>query len=465
MSKPTRTETDSMGPIEVGADKYWGAQTERSLHHFAIGYDVMPLDVVKALALLKKAAAQANYDLGKLPKQKMQLITEAAREVMEGKWDEQFPLRVWQTGSGTQTNMNVNEVIANRANELAGSPKGSKSPVHPNDDVNMSQSSNDTFPTAMYIAAARTVTHKLIPQVKALRDGLAKKADDFKNVIKIGRTHLQDAVPLTLGQEFSGYVSQLDDAIHYIHQTLPALFHLALGGTAVGTGLNTHPEFADRACRYIAQYTDLPFSSAKNKFAALAAHDGLTINSSAIKVLACALMKIANDVRWLGSGPRSGLGELYLPENEPGSSIMPGKINPTQCEAMTMVCIQVMANDTAISFADSQGNFELNVFKPLMIFNFLHACYLLADACHSFNVFCIKGLEANTARIKALLDNSLMLVTALAPHIGYDKSAAIAHKALHENKTLKQACLELGYLTAAEFDDYVKPENMLGPTG
>lgn len=462
MSK-TRTETDSMGPIEVNEEKYWGAQTERSLHHFAIGHDIMPLEVIKALALLKKAAAQANGDLGKLPKQKMQLIKEAAAEIINGQWDDQFPLHVWQTGSGTQSNMNVNEVIANRANELAGSPKGSKKPIHPNDDVNMSQSSNDTFPTAMYIAAAQAIITYLLPQVTKLRDNLAKKSEEFKKIIKIGRTHLQDAVPLTLGQEFSGYVAQLDDAMHYINTTLPALYQLAIGGTAVGTGLNTHPEFAERTCRYIAQATQLPFVSAPNKFAALAAHDGLTINSGALKTLACALMKIANDIRWLGSGPRSGLGELILPENEPGSSIMPGKINPTQCEAMTMVCIQVMANDTAISFADSQGNFELNVFKPLMIFNFLNSCHLLADACHSFDVFCIQGLKANTTRIKALLDNSLMLVTALAPHIGYDKAAAIAHKALHEDTTLKQACLTLGFLSEEQFDTYVKPEKMLGP--
>lgn len=463
MNKNTRVETDSMGSIDVPADHYWGAQTERSLHHFAIGSDIMPIDVIKAMALLKKSAAQANCDLGKLPKQKLQLIAEAAQEIIDGKWNQEFPLHVWQTGSGTQTNMNVNEVIANRANELAGSPKGSKNPIHPNDDVNMSQSSNDTFPTAMYIAAALAVTSQLLPQVKILRDGIAAKMHQFKDIIKIGRTHLQDAVPLTLGQEFSGYVAQLDDAMRNINFALPSLYQLALGGTAVGTGLNTHPEFSDRACRYIADATKLPFVSASNKFAALASHDGLTMNSSAVKVLACALMKIANDVRWLGSGPRSGLGEITLPENEPGSSIMPGKINPTQCEAMTMVCIQVMANDTAISFADSQGNFELNVFKPLMIFNFLHSCHLLADACHSFNEFCIKGLVANTTRIKELLDNSLMLVTALSPHIGYDKSAEIAHKALHENMTLKQSALALGYLTSDEFDRFVKPETMLGP--
>lgn len=464
MSKKTRTETDSMGPIEVADEHYWGAQTERSLHHFAIGSDVMPLDVIKAMALLKEAAAKANCDLGKLPQPKMQLISEAAQEIIKGQWDSEFPLRVWQTGSGTQTNMNVNEVIANRANELAGAQtKGGKKPIHPNDDVNMSQSSNDTFPTAMYIAAALAVKNRVLPQVCFLRDGLAEKMNAFKDIVKIGRTHLQDAVPLTLGQEFSGYVAQLNDAIQAIEMSLPSLYQLALGGTAVGTGLNTHPEFANRACAYIAKATGLPFVSAQNKFAALAAHDGLTLNSSALKVLACALMKIANDIRWLGSGPRSGLGELTLPENEPGSSIMPGKINPTQCEAMTMVCVQVMANDTAISFANSQGNFELNVFKPLMIFNFLKSAHLLSDASHSFNVFCIKGLVANTDRIKTLLDSSLMLVTALNPHIGYDKSAEIAHKALHENTTLKEAALALGYLTAEQFDHYVKPEQMLGP--
>ncbi|MBI5447512.1 MAG: class II fumarate hydratase [Gammaproteobacteria bacterium] len=462
MSLSTRIETDSMGPIEVNQENYWGAQTERSLHHFAIGHDIMPLEVIKSLALLKKSAAQANYDLGKLPKQKMHLIKEAAQEIIEGKWNEQFPLHVWQTGSGTQSNMNVNEVIANRANELAGSPKGSKQPIHPNDDVNMSQSSNDTFPTAMYMAAAQALSENVLPRVKTLRDALAKKAEAFKSIIKIGRTHLQDAVPLTLGQEFSGYVAQLDETMAYIHSTLPALYQLALGGTAVGTGLNTHPEFADRTCKYIAQATQAPFVSAKNKFAALASHHALTINSAALKALACALMKIANDIRWLGSGPRSGLGELTLPENEPGSSIMPGKINPTQCEAMTMVCVQVMANDTAISFADSQGAFELNVFKPLMIFNFLNSCHLIADASHSFDVFCVRGLEANVERIKELLDNSLMLVTALAPHIGYDKAAAIAHKALHEHTTLKQACRDLNYLTDEQFDSYVKPEKMIG---
>lgn len=463
VTKNTRVETDSMGPIDVPADHYWGAQTQRSLHHFAIGTNRMPLEVIHAMAQLKKAAAMANKDLGLLAEDKAKLIVAAVDEIISGKLDDEFPLHVWQTGSGTQTNMNVNEVISNRANEMAGNDRGTKKPIHPNDHVNMSQSSNDTFPTAMYVSAAQTVIKNLLPNVTELRNGLQKKSEEFKNVIKIGRTHLQDAVPLTLGQEFSGYVAQLDAAIANIKLTLPSLYELAIGGTAVGTGLNSHPEFASKVAAQLAKQTGLPFVSAANKFAALAAHDGIVFASGAIKTLACALMKIANDIRWMGSGPRSGLGELMLPENEPGSSIMPGKINPTQCEAMTMVCIQVMANDTAISFADSQGNFELNVFKPIMIHNFIHSVNLLADSCHLFNKYCVEGLQADEERIDYLLQNSLMLVTALSPVIGYDKAAEIAHKALHEGTTLREACISLGYLTGDEFDKAVRPEKMLGP--
>jgi len=462
----TRIESDSMGKIEVPAEQYWGAQTQRSLHHFAIGHefrDRMPIEVIRSLALLKKAAAMANGELGLLSADKAKLIVAAAEEVVAGKHDAEFPLRIWQTGSGTQSNMNTNEVISNRAIEIAGGERGSKKPVHPNDDVNMSQSSNDTFPTAMYIAAAQALVHNVIPSVLELREGLAKKAKQFDHVIKIGRTHLQDAVPLTLGQEFSGYVAQLDAAIESIKATLPGLYQLAIGGTAVGTGLNAHPKFADMAAANIAKLTGLPFVSAKNKFAALAAHDALVFASGGLKTLACALMKIANDIRWLGSGPRSGLGELVLPENEPGSSIMPGKINPTQCEAMTMVCVQVIGNDTTIGIAGSQGNFELNVFKPVMIHNFLHSVALLTDSCHLFNKYCVEGLVADEPRIKELLNNSLMLVTALAPVIGYDKAAEIAHKALHEDTTLREAAVALKYLTSEEFDKAVKPEEMLGP--
>jgi len=465
--KATRIESDSMGKIEVPADQYWGAQTQRSLHHFAIGHefrDRMPIDVIKSLALLKKAAAMTNCDLGLLPETVAKYIAAAADEIIAGKHDYEFPLRVWQTGSGTQSNMNVNEVISNRAIEMAGGERGSKKPVHPNDHVNMSQSSNDTFPTAMYIAAAQALLDKVLPSVKELRDGLAKKAEQFKDIIKIGRTHLQDAVPLTLGQEFSGYIAQLDAAMENIKATLPGLYQLAIGGTAVGTGLNAHAKFADMTAANIAKLTGLPFVSAQNKFAALAAHDALVFASGGLKTLACALMKLANDIRWLGSGPRSGLGELNLPENEPGSSIMPGKVNPTQCEAMTMVCVQVIGNDAAISVAGTQGNFELNVFKPVMIYNFLHSVNLISDSCHLFNKYCVQGLEVNAQRIKSLLDNSLMLVTALNPVIGYDKAATIAHKALHENTTLREAAVALKYLTGEEFDQAVRPENMLGPS-
>lgn len=458
-----RFETDSIGSIEVPEDHYWGSQTQRSIHHFAIGKEEMPLAVIHAFALLKKATAKANHELGLLAKDKSDLIMQVADEIKSGQWDKEFPLRVWQTGSGTQTNMNVNEVIANRAIELAGGQRGSKNPIHPNDHVNKSQSSNDTFPTAMYIAAVLAIVKQLMPALQVLYAALSEKVHQFKEIIKIGRTHLQDAVPLTLGQEFSAYADQLESALVGIEATLPGLYQLAIGGTAVGTGLNTHPKFAELTAKIIAEETKLPFVSAKNKFSALAAHDALVFASGGLKTLACVLMKMANDIRWLGSGPRSGLGELILPENEPGSSIMPGKVNPTQCEAMTMVCVQVIANDTAISMAGSQGNFELNVFKPLMIYNFLQSVDLLSTACQSFAHYCVKGLKANQAKIKHFLENSLMLVTALNPIIGYDKAAKIAHKALHEETTLREACLSLGYLSAEEFDTAVDAKKMLGP--
>ncbi|MGQ3889096.1 class II fumarate hydratase [Legionella sp. CNM-1927-20] len=459
----TRLESDSMGEIAVPSDRYWGAQTERSLHHFNIGRDIMPIEVIHAFGILKKAAALTNVDLGKLSADKAKLIIQAAEEVSQGLLDEHFPLHVWQTGSGTQSNMNVNEVIANRAIELAGGVLGSKTPIHPNDMVNMSQSSNDTFPTAMHIAAALAVYHNLLPEVRRLRDALAHKQEEFKDIVKIGRTHLQDAVPLTLGQEFSGYVAQLNDCLHWIENVLPQLFELAIGGTAVGTGLNTHPEFATKVAAHIATITGLPFISAPNKFAALASHEPLVVAHSTLKTLACALMKIANDVRWLGSGPRCGIGELILPENEPGSSIMPGKVNPTQCEAMTMVCAQVLGNDTAVGIAGSQGNFELNVFKPVIIFNFLHSVNLLEGTCRSFREFCIEGLAANQDKINYYLQNSLMLVTALNQHIGYDKAAKIAKTAHHENISLLDAAVKLGFLTAEQFKEYVKPEEMIAP--
>ncbi len=458
-----RRESDSMGPMDVPADRYWGAQTARSLIHFAIGPDKMPLEVVHAMGTLKKATALANQKLGKLPADLTKLITTAADEVIRGELDEHFPLVVWQTGSGTQSNMNANEVISNRAIELAGGVLGSKKPVHPNDHVNMSQSSNDTFPTAMHVAAALELRNRLLPAVRELREALNAKAQQFSNLIKSGRTHLMDATPITLGQEFSGYVAQLDDNLRRLDQALPDLYKLAIGGTAVGTGLNTHPKFAEYVCAEIARETKLPFVSAENKFAALAAHDALVAASGATRTLACSLMKIANDVRWMGSGPRCGLGELSLPENEPGSSIMPGKVNPTQCEALTMVCVQVLGNDSAVAFAGTQGNFELNVFKPVMIFNFLHSVRLLADSCHSFTHHCVVGMEPNVEQLRQNMDNSLMLVTALSPHIGYDKSAKIAHHAHHHHMTLKEAALVLGFLDAATFDRHVRPEDMLGP--
>ena len=459
----TRIESDSMGEIEVPADRYWGAQTARSLHHFDIGYDRMPRSMIRGMGILKEASAVVNADLGKMDRRIADLIAAAAREVAEGKLDDHFPLRVWQTGSGTQSNMNANEVIANRAIELAGGVLGSKSPVHPNDDVNMSQSSNDTFPTAMHIAAASELTDRLLPTVRDLRDALAEKADAYATVTKIGRTHLMDAVPLTLGQEFSGYVAQLDADLVRIEQTLPGLYELAAGGTAVGTGLNTHPEFGDRVAAKIAEITGLPFVTAPNKFAALAAHDALVWTSSALRVLAGSLTKIADDLRWLGSGPRSGLGELVLPANEPGSSIMPGKVNPTQSEAMIMVCIQVIGNDTAVGIAGARGNLELNVNKPVIIHNVLHSIELLTGACRGFRLFCVDGLEPDLEQIQRHLQNSLMLVTALNPIIGYDKAADVAKKAYKERTTLREAAVELGYLTGEQFDDAVRPEEMTHP--
>ncbi len=461
--KGMRTETDSMGAIEVPAEHYWGAQTERSLLHFAIGHDVMPRSVIRAIGILKKAAAEVNLALGKLPRDKADLIVRAADEVISSKLDSEFPLRIWQTGSGTQTNMNANEVIANRAIEMAGGKMGSKNPIHPNDHVNMSQSSNDTFPTAMHIAAAEEMTHRLIPAVTRVRDALKQKQAEFEDIVKIGRTHLMDAVPLTLGQEFSGYVDQLDHDLRRIDAVLPDVMELAIGGTAVGTGLNTHPEFAERCAKRIAELTRLPFKSAPNLFAALAAHDALVMGSGALKTLACSLMKIANDIRWMGSGPRCGLAELTLPENEPGSSIMPGKVNPTQSEAMTMVCVQVMGNDAAISFAGSQGNFELNVFKPVIIHNLLHSITLLSDACVLFAKYCVDGIVPNREKIKQYLESSLMLVTALSPHIGYDKAAKVAKHAHERGITLRQACEQLGFLKAEDFDRFVQPEKMIQP--
>ena len=461
----TRIETDSMGEIEVPADRYWGAQTARSLIHFSIGHDLMPIEVIHGFGVLKKAAAMVNQELGKLDATRADLIIRAAEEVASGALDDHFPLRVWQTGSGTQSNMNSNEVIANRAIEMAGGVMGSKDPIHPNDHVNMSQSSNDTFPTAMHIGATWVIHDRLLPAVRDLRDALALKAAEFDDIVKIGRTHLQDAVPLTLGQEFSGYVSQLDAAIDNIEFAMPGMFQLAIGGTAVGTGLNAPEGFGERCADTIAGLTGLQFTSAPNKFAALAAHDALVNMSGTLKVLAGALMKIANDIRWAGSGPRAGLGELILPANEPGSSIMPGKVNPTQCESMTMVAVQVMGNDVAVGIAGSQGNFELNVFKPVMVYNLIHSATLLADACVDFRRFLVEGLEADTKRITAHLENSLMLVTALAPSIGYDKAAEIAKKAQKDETTLKVAAMALGYLTEAEFDAAVVPAKMAKPHG
>src|SRR5262245_3557186 len=504
-----RTETDSMGPIRVPADRYYGAQTARSLTHFAIGSDTMPRAVIRAFGTLKKAAALVNKSLGLLNPEKAELIAKAADEVIAGKLDDHFPLRIWQTGSGTQTNMNVNEVISNRAIQMASGQLGSKKPVHPNDDVNMSQSSNDTFPTAMHIAAVEEVVHQLIPSVQALRDTLAAKSKEFADIVKIGRTHLMDAVPLTLGQEFSGYVAQIDYGLQAIKASLPMLHELALGGTAVGTGLNAHKDFAVKVAKQIADLTGLPFVTAPNKFQALAGHEPLVFASGAFKTLAAGLMKIANDIRWLASGPRSGLGELTIPENEPGSSIMPGKVNPTQSEALTMVCVQVMANDVAVGLGASQGNFELNVFKPVIIHNFLHSVRLLTDACRSFREHCAadmpetdyealeygvnadtgmievdqsklkpkaggktrKGIDVNRKTVGGHLSNSLMLVTALNRYIGYDAAAKIAKTAHHNGTTLREEAVKLapplkdgsGVLTAEKFDQIVRPEKMTGP--
>lgn len=459
----TRIESDTMGTVEVPADKYYGAQTARSLMHFAIGTERMPRELLRAFGILKKAAAIVNAELGLLSPDKRDLIVRAADEVIAGALDEHFPLSVWQTGSGTQTNMNVNEVIANRAIELAGGVLGSKTPIHPNDDVNKSQSSNDTFPTAMHIAAAERLVNHLLPAVAQLRDTLAAKAELFSDIIKIGRTHLMDAVPLTLGQEFSGYVHQLTLAIERIESSLPRLYELAIGGTAVGTGLNTHPEFAERAAAKIAELTGLPFRSAPNKFESLAAHDALVFAHGALKTLASSLMKIANDIRWMASGPRCGLNEIFIPENEPGSSIMPGKVNPTQSEAMTMVCAQVLGNDVAVNVGGASGNFELNVFKPLIAYNFLQSTRLLGDACRMFDLHCARGIEPNRQRLEYYVNNSLMLVTALNPYIGYDNAARIAKHAYKTGKSLKEAAVELGILDGETFDRIVRPVTMLGP--
>ena len=458
-----RTEADTMGELEVPADRYYGCQTARSLINFDIGEDTMPLAVIRAFGILKQAAAKTNLALEQLEPEVAELIIAAAQEVIDGKLNDHFPLRIWQTGSGTQSNMNTNEVIANRAIEMAGGTLGSKTPVHPNDHVNRAQSSNDTFPTAMHISAAEAFTHDLLPNVRLLRDALALKSEQWKDIVKIGRTHLMDAVPLTLGQEVSGWVAQLDANLRRLDFAMDDLFELALGGTAVGTGLNTHPLFAQMVADEIANITGLTFCTAENKFAQLAAHDAIVAASGALNTLAVSLMKIANDVRWLGSGPRCGLGELALPANEPGSSIMPGKVNPTQAEALTMVCAQVMGNHTAITVGGSQGNFELNVYKPMMIHNLLHSVRLLSDSCRSFTEKCVVGMEPVRENIAAHLENSLMLVTALNNHIGYDKASKIA-KLAHENgTTLRSAALELGYLTDEEFDAWVRPEQMTGP--
>ncbi|ADD28389.1 class II fumarate hydratase [Meiothermus ruber] len=457
-----RIETDTMGEVQVEESRYWGAQTQRSLQNFPIGQErfKMPRSIIRAMGILKKGAALANADLGELPREKADLIVRAADEVIAGKLDDHFPLVVFQTGSGTQTNMNANEVIANRAIELAGGVLGSKKPIHPNDDVNRGQSSNDTFPTAMHIAVVEELHRQLYPNVQKLRDTLAAKAEAFKDVVKVGRTHLQDATPITLGQEIGSWVAQIDYCLGEVRHAEQGLYELAIGGTAVGTGLNAHPKFGDLAASYFAKETGFPFVSAKNKFAALAAHDALVTTSAALRTLAGALMKMANDVRWLASGPRNGIGEITIPENEPGSSIMPGKVNPTQSEAMTMVCVQVFGNDAAVAFAGSQGNFQLNVFKPVMVYNVLTSIQLLGDACAAFNDNCAVGIEPNLPRIRENLEKNLMLVTALNRHIGYDKAAAIAKKAHKEGTSLKEAALALGYLTEEEFDKWVVPLEM-----
>ena len=461
----TRTETDSMGEIDVPANRYYGAQTARSLIYFDIGTETMPREIIRGMGILKKASAMVNAELGLLPENIKDLICQAADEVIEGKLDEHFPLRVWQTGSGTQSNMNSNEVIANRAIEIAGGTIGSKDPVHPNDHVNKGQSSNDTFPTAMHIAAVERIRDALIPSISTLADSFRKKANEFQDIIKIGRTHLMDATPLTLGQEFSGYTTQLEYALDRINGCMPRMYQIALGGTAVGTGLNSHKDFAVKVARQIADLTQCPFVTAPNKFESLAAHDAIVETSGVLKTIACSLMKIANDIRWLGSGPRCGIGEIVLPANEPGSSIMPGKVNPTQSEAMTMVAAQVIGNDTAINVGGCSGNFELNVFKPVMIYNLLQSIRLLADSCRSFNDHCVVGIEPNKTQIEKHLKSSLMLVTALNPHIGYDNAAKVAKKAYQDNSTLKEAAAALNMVTPEEFDEKVRPENMIGPKG
>ena len=459
----TRIEKDSMGEIEVPADRYWGAQTQRSLENFKIGGERFPREMIWALGIVKQSVAKVNAELGLLDKEKEKTILEATQEVINGDLDDHFPLVVWQTGSGTQTNMNTNEVIANRAIEMHRGELGSKTPIHPNDHVNKSQSTNDAFPTAIHVATVNQIKNHLIPAVTHLRNALLEKADEFKDIVKIGRTHLQDATPLTLGQEFSGYGQQLTNALRTIDHALPHLYELPIGGTAVGTGLNTHPEYAQRAAQAIAERTEFPFITSPNKFEALGARDALIEASSALKTLACSLNKIANDIRWLGSGPRCGIGEISLPENEPGSSIMPGKVNPTQCEAMTMVCAQVIGNDTTVSIAGASGNFELNVYMPVMAFNVLQSIRLLGDACNSLNENCVVGITANLGQIDHYLNDSLMLVTALAPHIGYDQAAAVAKKAHSEGKTLKQVAVEMDLLTQEEFDTAVIPSQMTHP--
>lgn len=458
-----RLEKDSMGEIKVPCDRYWGAQTQRSLHHFSIGEDLMPIEVIYAYAIIKKACAITNQELGKLSPEKADLIVKVSEEILTGKLDDHFPLYVWMTGSGTQTNMNVNEVIANRAIEMVGGEKGSKNPIHPNDDVNMSQSSNDTFPTAMHIASAIALHQRLIPKVTKLRDALAEKAEAWKDIIKIGRTHLQDAVPLSLGQEFSGYVGMLDDNLNRLQQILPEIYQLALGGTALGTGINAPKSFDTRVANHIATITGLPFITAPNKFTVMGSHDALITLSGILKTLACSLYKIANDIRLLACGPRAGFNELELPENEPGSSIMPGKVNPTQCEALAMVAVQVMGYDTAVSFAGASGYLDMNVYKPMMIYNILQSIKILSDSCNNFTDFTVKAMKPNLQRIEELVNQSLMLVTALAPKIGYDKASKIAHTAHHKNITLKQATLELGYLTETEFNEYINLHQMAYP--
>jgi fumarate hydratase, class II len=458
----TRVETDTFGPIEVPDHHLWGAQTERSLHHFKISGERMPKALIHALVLVKKAAALVNLDLRLLDEKKAAAIVTAADEVLAGQHDDEFPLVVWQTGSGTQTNMNVNEVLANRASEVLGGPRGEARLVHPNDDVNKGQSSNDVFPTAMSVAAARAISEDVLPSLDQLRETFSQKAAAFKDIVKIGRTHLQDATPLTLGQEFSGYVSQLEHGIAHLDATLPHLFELALGGTAVGTGLNTHPQYATRVAKMVSQLTGHAFVTAPNKFEALAGNDAIVHAHGALKTVAASLNKIANDIRWLSSGPRCGIGEITIPENEPGSSIMPGKVNPTQCEAITMLAAQVMGNDVAINIGGASGNFELNVFKPVIIYNFLHSARLIADGSRSFREFCVAGIEPNLDRIQDNLENSLMLVTALNPHIGYDNAAKIAKTAHKSGKTLKETAIELGLVTAEQFDQWVRPEKMVG---